>query len=118
MFFVVSMFFSMIPILLHYPSTTWKRRRWRCQCSNPHGSIGGGQALQLWLLHGDDRCVDSLMNVPREVKFRVVLLALQSIEREEWPNAGRQNPVTPRTEHLESAGPATSATATTSNEAI
>ena len=58
-----------------------------------------GQALQSWLLHGDDRCVDSLMNVPREVKFRVVRLALQSIEREE-------------------PGPATSATATTSNEAM
>ena len=77
-----------------------------------------GQALQSWLLHGDDRCVDSLMNVPREVKFRVVRLALQSIESEESPNAGRQNPVAPGTEHLQSAGPATSATAITLNEAM
>ena len=75
------------------------------------------QALQSWLLHGDDRCIDSLMNVPREVKFRVVRLALQSIEREESPNSGPQ-PLTPGAEHLQSAGPATSATPTSPNEAV
>ena len=57
------------------------------------------------------------MDVPREVKFRVVQLALRSIEREE-PSAGSQSLFTPAAEHLDSAGPATSATPTSSKETL